>query len=154
MFNLLMMETNQSGRPAQRMSFGDAVTNCLINNYASFSGRASRSEYWFWTLFTIIAYFITGIIDGFVFGMDLGDPTWITDIVSLAFTLPGLSVAVRRLHDVGKSGWWLLSSILILPVLLLIYWTIIEGDFNPNEYGEVPTNKINQSNSQVDYNNY
>ncbi len=73
-----MMETNQ-GRPAQKMSFGDAVTNCLFNNYAGFSGRASRSEYWFWVLFTILASIVTGIIDGFAFGWELGDSTWVTD---------------------------------------------------------------------------
>ena len=139
-----MMETNQSGRPVQMMSFGDSVKNCLINNYAGFSGRASRSEYWFWVLFTILVSIVTGITDGFVFGWDLGDPTWITDIISLFFILPGLSVFVRRLHDVGQSGWWILSSILILPILLLIYWSIIEGDANANEYGAVPTNRINK----------
>jgi uncharacterized membrane protein YhaH (DUF805 family) len=68
--------------------------------------------------------------------------------------LPGLAVNVRRLHDVGKSGWWLLSSILILPILLLIYWAIIEGDANPNEYGEVPTNIIVKKGNGIDYNNY
>ena len=139
-----MMETNQSGRPMQMMSFGDSVKNCLINNYAGFSGRASRSEYWFWVLFTILVSIVTGITDGFVFGWDLGDPKWITDIISLFFILPGLSVFVRRLHDVGQSGWWILSSILILPILLLIYWSIIEGDANANEYGAVPTNRINK----------
>ena len=139
-----MMETNQSGRPMQMMSFGDSVKNCLINNYAGFSGRASRSEYWFWVLFTILVYIVTGITDGFVFGWDLGDPKWITDIISLFFILPGLSVFVRRLHDVGQSGWWILSSILILPILLLFYWSIIEGDANANEYGAVPTNRINK----------
>ena len=149
-----MMETNQSGRPAQMMSFGDSITNCLINNFVGFSGRASRSEYWFWVLFTILISIVTGIIDGFVFGWEFGDPTWISDIIGLIFVLPGLSVTVRRLHDVGQSGWWILSAILILPIVLLFYWSIIEGDANPNEYGEVPTNKINKSNSQVDYNNY
>ena len=149
-----MMETNQSGRPMQMMSFGDSVKNCLINNYAGFSGRASRSEYWFWLLFTFVIYFITGMIDGFLFGWEVTDPQWISSALEVIFILPGLSVFVRRLHDVGQSGWWILSSILILPILLLIYWSIIEGDANANEYGAVPTNRINQSNSQVDYNNY
>ena len=123
------------------MSFGDAVTNCLSNNYVGFSGRASRSEYWFWVLFTLIVQLVTGIMDGFIFGSEFGTGT-ISSIVSVGFLLPGLAVLVRRLHDVGKSGWWILSSILILPVLLLLYWLIIEGDSNPNEYGEVPTNTI------------
>ena len=123
------------------MSFGDAITNCLTNNYVGFSGRASRSEYWFWVLFTLIVQLVTGIMDGFIFGSDFGTGT-ISSIVSVGFLLPGLAVLVRRLHDVGKSGWWILSSILILPVLLLLYWLVIEGDSNPNEYGEVPTNTI------------
>ena len=123
------------------MSFGDAITNCLTNNYVGFSGRASRSEYWFWVLFTMIVSFVTGIMDGFIFGSEFGTGT-ISNIAAVIYFLPGLAVWVRRLHDVGKSGWWILSSILILPVLLLLYWLIIEGDSNPNEYGEVPTNTI------------
>ena len=123
------------------MSFGDAITNCLTNNYVGFSGRASRSEYWFWVLFTMIVSFVTGIMDGFIFGSEFGTGT-ISSIAAVIYFLPGLAVWVRRLHDVGKSGWWILSSILILPVLLLLYWLIIEGDSNPNEYGEVPTNTI------------
>ena len=136
-----MMETNQTGRPTHMMSFGDAITNCLTNNYVGFSGRASRSEYWFWVLFTMIVSFVTGIMDGFIFGSEFGAGL-ISTITSVVFFLPGLAVWVRRLHDVGKSGWWILSSILILPVLLLLYWLIIEGDSNPNKYGEVPTNTI------------
>ena len=136
-----MMETNQTGGPTQMMSFGDAVTNCLTNNYVGFSGRASRSEYWFWVLFTMIVSVVTGIMDSFIFGSEYGTGT-ISNIAAVIYFLPGLAVWVRRLHDVGKSGWWILSSILILPVLLLLYWLIIEGDSNPNKYGEVPTNTI------------
>ena len=136
-----MMETNQTGRPTHMMIFGDAITNFLTNNYVGFSGRASRSEYWFWVLFTMIVSFVTGIRDGFIFGSEFGTGT-ISNIAAVIYFLPGLAVWVRRLHDVGKSGWWILSSILILPVLLLLYWLIIEGDSNPNEYGEVPTNTI------------
>ncbi len=136
-----MMETNQAGRPTHMMSFGDAITNCLTNNYVGFSGRASRSEYWFWVLFTLIVQLVTGIMDGFIFGSEFGTGT-ISNIAAVIYFLPGLAVWVRRLHDVGKSGWWILSTILILPALLLLYWLIIDGDSNPNEYGEVPTNTI------------
>ena len=148
-----MMESAPTGRPVQMMSFNDAVTNCLINNYINFNGRASRSEYWFWVLFTVVASFITGIIDGYLFGWEWEDPAWIGNISGLIFFLPGLAVGVRRLHDVGRSGWWILSSILLLPILLLFYWSIIEGDANPNEYGEVPTNTIARENG-INYNNY
>jgi uncharacterized membrane protein YhaH (DUF805 family) len=148
-----MMESTSTGRPAQMMSFNDAVTNCLINNFIGFDGRASRSEFWFWLLFTFVAGMITGIIDGFVFGWEVEDPMWITDVFSLIIFLPGLAVNVRRLHDVGQSGWWVLSAILVLPILLLFYWAIIEGDANPNEYGEVPTNTLAREDG-INYNNY
>ncbi len=147
------MESTSAGRPAQMMSFNDAVTNCLFNNYIGFDGRASRSEFWFWLLFTFVAGMITGIIDGFVFGWEVEDPMWITDVFSLIIFLPGLAVNVRRLHDVGQSGWWVLSAILVLPILLLFYWAIIEGDANPNEYGEVPTNTLAREDG-INYNNY
>ena len=132
-----MTETNSTGRPTQMMSFGDSITNCLTNNYVGFSGRASRSEYWFWVLFTILVSLVAGIMDGLIFGTGT-----LSGISSILFFLPGLAVLVRRLHDVGRSGWWFLSTILILPFLLILYWLISEGDSNPNEYGEVPTNTI------------
>ena len=145
-----MMESTSTGKPAQMMSFSDSVTNVLFNNYIGFDGRASRSEYWFWVLFTSLVYIVTVIIDGFIFGWELYDPMWISNICGLIFILPGLSVFVRRLHDSGKSGWWLLSSIFALPILLLLYWLVTEGDSNPNEYGEVPTNTL----AKVDGTNY
>ena len=149
-----MMESTSTGRPAQMMSFNDAVTNCLFNNYIGFDGRASRSEYWFWILFTFVVYFIIGLIDAFLFGMEPTDPQWIGDIFSLIFFLPGLAVIVRRLHDVGRNGWWFLLSFTIIGIIPLIIWMIIEGDANPNEYGEVPTNIIVKKGNGIDYNNY
>ena len=134
------------------MSFGDAITNCLTNNYVGFSGRASRSEYWFWVLFTLIVQLVTGIMDGFIFGSEFGTGT-ISNIASVIYFLPGLAVLVRRLHDVGRSGWWFLSTILILPFFLILYWLISEGDSNPNEYGEVPTNTLAKEDG-INYNNY
>jgi uncharacterized membrane protein YhaH (DUF805 family) len=128
-----MMESTSTGRPAQMMSFNDAVTNCLINNYMNFSGRASRSEYWFWTLFTFLVSFVSGIIDGFMFGSELGDPLWISNIIGVAIFLPGLAVIVRRLHDGGRSGWWFLLSFTIIGIIPLIIWMIMEGQDHPNE---------------------
>jgi|TARA_B110000914_G_scaffold220341_1_gene230260 uncharacterized membrane protein YhaH (DUF805 family) len=149
-----MMESTSTGRPAQMMSFNDAVTNCLINNYMNFSGRASRSEYWFWTLFTFLVSFVSGIIDGFMFGSELGDPLWISNIIGVAIFLPGLAVIVRRLHDGGRSGWWFLLSFTIIGIIPLIIWMIMEGQDHPNEYGEVPTNIIVKKGNGIDYNNY
>ena len=80
------------GRPAHIMSFTDAVTNVLINNYVGFKGRASRSEYWWFFLFISIVGFITGLIDGFVFGIEYSDPMWFSNLAIIALFLPNLSV--------------------------------------------------------------
>ena len=149
------MESSSGGRPAQMMSFNDAITNCLINNYIGFNGRASRSEYWFWVLFNFIISIPTTIIDGVIFGWEVTDPTWVSFIVGVFLWLPGLAVAIRRLHDVGRSGWWSLISFTVIGIIPLIYWLIIEGDANPNEYGEVPTNTIKKNGiPTTDYDNY
>ena len=149
------MESSSGGRPAQMMSFNDAITNCLINNYVGFEGRASRSEYWYWVLFAFLVGFAAGVMDGVIFGLEVEDTGWIGLIVWLALFLPGLAVAIRRLHDVGRSGWWSLISFTVIGIIPLIYWLIIEGDANPNEYGEVPTNTIKKNGiPTTDYDNY
>jgi uncharacterized membrane protein YhaH (DUF805 family) len=67
--------------------------------------------------------------------------------------LPWLGVIVRRLHDVGRSGWWFLILFTIIGIIPLFIWACMEGDANPNEYGEVPTNTIARENG-INYNNY
>ena len=136
-----------TGRPVQMMGFGDAVKNAIVNNYANFSGRASRSEYWWFFLFTFLAGLVAGIIDALVFGVELngstwepyvtgGVPPWVSWILQLALFLPTLAVAVRRIHDHGKSGWFV-----IVP-LYNLYLVIVDGEAMPNAYGEVPTNTL------------
>lgn len=90
------------------MSFTDAVRKCL-NNYVTFSGRAQRSEYWWFYLFFLIAYGVVALIEGLI----LQGITFfiLTAIVALGLLLPMLSVSVRRLHDRDMSGWWLLAPI-------------------------------------------
>jgi len=127
-----------TGRPAQMMGFIDSVKSVMMNNFANFNGRASRSEYWWFYLFTIIASFGTGLIDAALFGWEYDDPTWITWIFQLAIFLPGLAVAIRRIHDHGKSGWFILIPFYNLALL------IMEGEAMPNAYGPVPTNVLAQ----------
>ena len=139
------MEDSSTGRPEKMMSFDDAVKNVIINNYISFKGRASRSEYWWFFLFCICVGVITGIVD-FVVGWNV---MWITNIVIIALFLPTLSVAVRRLHDMGRSGWWYL--IVIIPYIgwiMFLILMIIEGEEHPNGYGEVPTNTIEKNDDE------
>ena len=122
------------------MGFGDAVRNALMNNYVGFKGRASRSEYWWFVLFTIIVNFIAT-----AFPSDITpNPTSI--IVSLAIFLPSLGVIVRRLHDLGKSGWWILLAIIpivnLIGIFVILVFMVMEGEEHTNQYGEVPTNTL------------
>ena len=82
-----------------QLTFGEAIQS-VFNKYATFTGRASRSEYWWWALFTFLVGVVCNIIGG-VLGI-----TWLSGIVSLALFIPGLAVLVRRLHDINMSGWW------------------------------------------------
>lgn len=114
----------------------------VIQNYALFSGRARRKEYWMFFLFNVIISMVFTIIDQIVFG--LYQPQWLSNLYSLAVLVPSLAVAVRRMHDVGKSGWYIL-----IPIYNLIL-AVTEGDNGPNEYGEDPKNETNQSSDLLD----
>ena len=139
---MVELDTPQmTGRPAQMMGFMDAVKNVLLNNYFSFNGRASRSEYWWWILAQFIMVIPLSFLDGMVFGWEYSDPTWFSNIFILAMILPNISVLVRRLHDTGRSGWW--YWILLVPCvgfIVLIVFLAQDGEPHPNAYGEVPTN--------------
>ena len=139
---MVVLDTPQmTGRPAQMMGFMDAVKNVLLNNYVNFDGRASRSEYWWWVLAIIPMNFPFFILDVIVFGWGIEDPTWFQNIFTVAILLPGLGVAIRRLHDSGRSGWWLLISIIpCVGLIVLIVFMAQDGEPYRNAYGEVPTN--------------
>ena len=135
-------------RPQQMMGFMDALTTVLRNKYATFSGRASRSEYW-WSYLGIavisMALQIIGIVGGLALGSAneaLGALFGLAALAGiLALLIPTLSVNVRRLHDTGKSGWMLL--ILLIPCIgfiLWLVWMIEDGQAHANAYGPVPTN--------------
>lgn len=104
------------------------------NKYADFSGRARRAEYWYFTLYNFIFSFAVGFIDGLV-----GAEGIIVGIYTLVIFIPGLATAVRRLHDVGKSGWFYL--IVFIPIVGAIWLLILfctEGESRVNEYGSNP----------------
>lgn len=139
---MVVLDTPQmTGRPAQMMGFMDAVKNVLLNNYVNFDGRASRSEYWWWVLATIPMSFPFFILDVTFFGWGIEDPTWFQNIFAVAIFLPGLGVVFRRLHDSGRSGWWLLIGLIpCVGFIVLIVFLAQDGEPYPNQYGEVPTN--------------
>lgn len=106
----------------------------VINNYVGFSGRARRKEYWMFMLVNILIALAIGIVEGL-----FGSPGIIGGLYSLAVFLPSLAVAVRRLHDTGRTGWWLL--VLFIPVIgvfIYLFFMVIEGEPGDNEYGRDP----------------
>ncbi|MBP5996707.1 MAG: DUF805 domain-containing protein [Azonexus sp.] len=104
------------------MTFGESIKTCF-SKYADFSGRASRSEYWWWFLFVVLVTAATGIISD-----------KLSALFSLAFLLPGIAVSVRRLHDIDKSGWFLLLNFIpVIGWVILLYWAVQEGR-EPNRF--------------------
>jgi uncharacterized membrane protein YhaH (DUF805 family) len=119
------------------MPFQDAVRICL-RKYADFSGRARRSEYWWFVLFTVLVSIVTSIVDG-ILGTRFGNTGLFEGLAGLALLLPGLAVGARRLHDVGKSGWWLLLIIIPLVGALILVVAFFIRDSEPdNSYGPSP----------------
>ena len=113
------------------MNFVEAIKSGF-NNYVGFSGRAARSEYWFWTLFVIIASIVAGIIDAL---LGLG---FIGAIISLALFLPGIAVSIRRLHDIDRTGWWLLIAFTGIGLIVLLVFDCTKGTTGPNRFGPDP----------------
>jgi len=124
-------------------SFKRYFLNVLKHKYAMFEGRASRSEFWYYTLFYFIISFTAGMIDVFLINPMLGMPVsqagtggLLQFAVALALLVPTLAISVRRLHDIGKSGWWLLIVLIpIVGVLVLLYFYVLDSQIGPNRYG-------------------
>jgi uncharacterized membrane protein YhaH (DUF805 family) len=103
-------------------------------NYLNFEGRARRQAYWMFVLFNIIIALALGFIDGL-----LGIGGILGFVYGLAIFLPGLAVAVRRLHDIGKSGWWLLIGLVpIIGFIVLIIFAVTDSQPGTNQYGPNP----------------
>ncbi|MEE1062217.1 MAG: DUF805 domain-containing protein [Paludibacteraceae bacterium] len=120
----------------------DNFKKVVCDNYANFSGRARRSEYWMYLLaywvISVVLGFILGVVGG-IFGLDqqlISVPIY---VLGIALLLPSLAVAVRRLHDTDKSGWYLLVTLIpLIGGILFLVWAVSEGTAGPNKYGEDP----------------
>jgi uncharacterized membrane protein YhaH (DUF805 family) len=117
------------------MDFVPAITNGF-QNYATFTGRASRSEYWYWVLFNVIVSALTTLIDIFVFPSSEISP--VNSVAMLALLLPSIAVLARRVHDIDRTAWWLLLLLTVIGGLVLLYWAFVKGTDGPNQYGPDP----------------
>ncbi|MAS18289.1 MAG: DUF805 domain-containing protein [Candidatus Poseidoniales archaeon] len=137
-----MMEENSSGRPANMMSFMSAMKSGFKNSF-SLSGRASRSEYWFWVLGGVI-FQMTMVIGSIVLAvMEVPVLPGLMILAPILLVPGSITLVVRRLHDVGMSGWmWFVALVPVIGAIYLIYLFVQEGDFGENAYGAVPTNML------------
>jgi len=114
------------------MGFADAIRS-VLSKYVVFSGRARRSEFWWFALFALILYIVVGIID-----LAIGSSVLLL-IVALALLLPSLAVTVRRLHDTGRSGWWILISLVpFVGGIILLVFECQDSQPGANAYGPSP----------------
>ena len=121
------------------MGLVDAIKTCLCK-YLDFDVRAPRSEYWYFTLFLILLGAFSTYVDfesGLTFGEGLSEPGITGGITNLLTILPTFAVGVRRLHDIGKSGWWVLLPFTIIGIFVIIYWAA-QISVDDNEYGKNP----------------
>lgn len=125
------------------MGFSEAVKKCFVN-YVGFTGRARRAEFWWWTLFVLLVdaflLILLAIFTSYE-GLELAGAGVIIIylLFSVAVVLPGLAVAVRRLHDIGMSGWWYL--IVLVPVIgpiIPLIWFCLRGTRGRNRFGSDP----------------
>jgi uncharacterized membrane protein YhaH (DUF805 family) len=112
----------------------------VLKKYAVFEGRARRKEYWYFQLFNFLISLALGFVDMFTGFFDpetgLG---FFSGIYALGVMIPGIAVSIRRLHDTGRSGWWLLINLVpLLGSIVFIYFTVLDSIPGSNEYGPSP----------------
>jgi len=142
-------------------AFYNYFLDVITNKFFQFAGRAPRREFWYFMLFSIIVSIVVGIageILGFMYVIPMEVPVisesgeminttqnipinTLQIVFGLSMIFPSMAVSIRRLHDIGKSGWWYLVGLipLIGAIVLLVFFTT-KSDNETNEYGEIPTN--------------
>ena len=114
------------------MGFGQAIS-AGFTKYVNFSDRSCRSEYWYWTLFAAMVAVVGNI------GNAMLHTHLVNLLLSLPIIIPGWAVAIRRLHDTDRSGWWVLIALIpIIGGIILIVWFATKGTDGPNRFGSDP----------------
>ena len=117
------------------MGFGAAIASGF-RNYAKGRGRATRSEFWYWTLFVFLVGIAASAVDvvlASVLGLD--DHGAFNSLTSLALLIPGIAVTIRRLHDTDRSGWWYLLPLTIIGIIPFVIWVCSRGTPGANRFG-------------------
>lgn len=111
----------------------------VLKNYAVFSGRARRAEYWWFFLFNLLASVALSIIDSVTGLVTAGGIGILGTIYALAVLIPGLAVLVRRLHDTNRSGWWVLIAFVpLIGAIVLLVFAVLDSQPGTNQYGPNP----------------
>ena len=116
--------TDAIAGPTTRPAGPVEAVSSVLKGYVKFSGRATRSEYWWFYLFWLILVVVTGMIS-----------ENLAAVLILALLLPSLAVGVRRMHDIGKSGWWLLVALIPLIGGLILLYFLVQPSVGDNDYG-------------------
>ena len=111
----------------------------VLKNYFGFSGRARRKEYWMFFLFNLVIAIVLGIVDNMAGLVSDSGYGVLGSLYALAILIPSIAVGVRRLHDTGRTGWWLLIGLIpLIGAIVLLVFFVLEGTSGPNEYGPDP----------------
>ena len=142
---ILMNEMKQA-QVVEEMTFKRAFERCVREKYVAFSGRASRAEYWKFMLIYVVILLIAQALDVGLFPHtvdETGMGGMITTIVTILLFLPAFTAQIRRLHDIGKSGWWILWQIVpIIGTLVLLYFLVKPSEKGTNKYGPQPSETL------------
>ena len=116
----------------------------VLKKYAVFSGRAQRQEYWMFTLFNIIITLVLFIIAGVIAtALEIAAAGLLPNLYTLAVLLPGIAVTVRRLHDTGRSGWWLLIAFVpFIGAIVLLVFYVQDSQPGENQFGPNPKESV------------
>lgn len=129
----------------QEKTIFDYFKETFTHNYANFSGRARRKEYWGFNLVSFLVSLGLAALDFFIFDSNLTEGGFLGSIYSLAVFIPGLGLVVRRLHDVGKSGWFFF--IILIPLIGVIWLIVLfftDSEAGSNKWGQNPKNPENE----------
>lgn len=123
-----------------------------LKKYADFQGRARRSEYWLFVLLQIIIYIIAAVLGAIAGGgnADSGAMDMLVGVVSLGLLLPSLAVSVRRLHDIDRTGWWVLIGLIpLIGGLVLFIFSLLDGTAGGNRFGPDPKGRGGSNTAEV-----